>query len=109
MPDCVVRPLHPSSLDVFVEVPQNGTHKSRGGVHWAAGMIVAKLLSDKWAIKRSRVHKVTPREWRGLLFGDEKTSKEKCVEWGRQYADCASDDEAEAICIGEYGVMVTRA
>lgn len=54
---------------VVIEVPQNGTHDSRGGVHFAAGMAVGALVSKFERIKRRMLLKVKPSEWRRAIFG----------------------------------------
>ena len=100
---------------VFVEVPQNGTHKSRGGVQWAAGMIVGTLLAEGVPFLRAHVSKTEPREWRVVLdefdepeleAGDDKElACNIASRLGYQYS---SVDEAEAIMIGLYGCRVQQ-
>jgi hypothetical protein len=89
---------------VFVEVPQNGTHKSRGGVHFAAGLIVGQSALE---IRRQDVIKVTPREWRtGLGLEDRGMGKGYFVAQAQAHFPSAvfdSDDEAEACLIALYG------
>lgn len=92
---------------VFVEVPQNGTHKSRGGVHWAAGMIVGRLLPSL-GFGRRNVRKLTPNEWRRTFFGRVPAdSKASCVAFFRELVgeDPGCDDEAEALAIAVAGVL----
>ena len=100
---------------VFVEVPQNGTHKSREGVAWAGGMIVGTLLAEGVPFLRAHVSKTEPREWRVVLdefdepeleAGDDKElACNIASRLGYQYS---SVDEAEAIMIGLYGCRVQQ-
>jgi len=113
----------PDDVRIFVEVPQNGTHKSRGGVHWAAGMVVARL-QDTLQVRREKVHKVTPTRWRSPLVGPAARVSQTVIGRGRRGSvpkaevlaladDVAggwglsfdSEDEAEAVLIGLYGCL----
>lgn len=91
---------------LYVEVPQNGTHASRGGVHWAAGMLVAPLV-DLLGVPRSRVVKVTPSVWRrGLGLPTRGQDKQRWIDAARAVpgaGQIASHDEAEAVLIGRFG------
>lgn len=92
-------------VKVFVEVPQNGTHSSRGGVHFAAGMLVGDLANEL-DIRRSDVTKVMPREWRALVLEDPRASKEDCVKRAKLYGGpYKSEDEAESVLIGAHGCI----
>ena len=100
---------HEGPVNVYVEVPQNGTHKSRGGVHWAAGMVMGHL-AERFFIPRSRVRKITPSTWREKVLGDAKATKQDAVKAAETYLPPArrkglTHDEAEAILIGAYGVL----
>lgn len=88
---------------IYVEVPQNGTHASRGGVHFAAGMVVGRLC-----VRRRNVIRVTPSEWRKCL-GLATRGKDKDYYVAACHdlvpgTDAVTDhNEAEAILIGLYG------
>lgn len=104
-PECLLEVLahaEGTKIAVFVEVPQNGTHDSRGGVHWAAGMVVASLPVR---IKRHWVTKVKPLQWRRGSGLPVDLSKERSVELAESLSGRKVDshDEAEAILIGAYG------
>ena len=96
---------------VYCEVPQNGTHTSRGGVHWAGGMLLSSLNHKLTKpVPRGNVRKVTPSRWRGwaglpVRGTDEETMKEISMERVRTQFGItpATDDEAEAILIGYWG------
>lgn len=92
----------------YVEVPQNGTHKSRGGVHWAAGMIVGRLL-PAMGLRRGDVTKVTPSRWRRAVFRKTPDDyKAEAVALCRLLGlEPRSVDEAEAVCIGLAGVLLS--
>lgn len=94
---------------LYVEVPQSGTHDSRGGVHFAAGMVVG-LLASYGAVTRSRVTKVTPNQWRrGLDLLTKGVGKPYYVLEARKVpgAERVEDhNEAEAILIGKYACLM---
>lgn len=91
----------------FVEVSAHGTHRTREGIQWAGGMVVAHLMGSGLGIVRDRVVKVKPKVWRhglGLTTGEPK---EYYVSEARAYAPEVEDDnEAEAILIGCYGCLM---
>ena len=100
----------PRRLRVYVEVPQNGTHKSRGGVHFAAGMLVDWLLRSGAApgLKRRWVRKVEPRKWwatHGIDPKSEVSTKDQALKKVSWLAEVESDDEADAILIGIHGCV----
>lgn len=96
-------PLPMDTAKVYVEVPQNGTHKSRGGVHWAAGMVVRNMMGP-FNIRRLNVKKIYPRTWRAYLDLPLTGPKQVYIDAAREYApDVEDDNEAEAILIGLYG------
>ena len=95
---------------VYCEVPSNGTHKSRGGVNWAGGMVIAQLLA-RGNLSRRRVRKIEPRDWRKPMLGRTSEKEEgalkraaiaKATEMG---ARPENDDEAEAFLIGAHAVL----
>lgn len=95
---------------MFVEVPQNGTHQSRGGVHWAGGMVamwVGGTIAAGDRLLRSHVRKVTPDTWRKPLGIDPKAdTKEQAMQMVELMGlEVESHDEAEAILIGMYGCL----
>lgn len=103
--------------EVWYECPQNGTHKSRGGVQFGAGLLTG-MLQSFWAlhggIRRGKAHGVFPGphkragSWRGYVLGDRKPP-EDWKKWAiREVRERfgvvpRSDDEAEAILIAWYG------
>lgn len=91
----------------YVEVPQNGTHKSRGGVHWAGGMLIGSLRRVV-PLPRRNVKKVTPSRWRRLVFRNRPDdwklgALDVCAAMG---LEVDSEDEAEAVLIGLAGVIM---
>ena len=118
---------------MYVEVPQHGTHTSRGGVHWAGGMVTAELLglcTDYEGVFTALqvgppskpgkyTKKITPDTWRrGWLhsvFSAPSTflagvvkgwTKDDALMYARRYKpEVESHDEAEAILIGAYGCI----
>lgn len=96
----------PASFRAVVEVPQHGTHQSRGGVHFGAGMVVADLVT-LYGLKRNQVKRVKPSQWRKAIFGKaEGTSDEwkeravrKAIEMYEDYG-LTDHNEAEAILLG---------
>ncbi len=98
-------PQPSASLRCYVEVPQNGTHTSRGGVHWAAGMVVSQILETR-ELARKDLRKVKPSIWRKGLGFSVCLSKKRAVEEARRYHPAVVDhNEAEAILIAAYGVL----
>ena len=80
---------------IYVEVPQNGTHASRGGVHWAGGMLVAQLLDVIPELLRRHVKKITPNTWRkGLGLATKKAGKDYYVAAAEKRAGHAFETEA---------------
>lgn len=104
--DYLTAPVHRKRVKVFYEVPQNGTHSSRGGVQFGAGMYV-QALRNRLSIARSAKTGIYPRTWRAYHVARKKPADWK--RWAirtckRKYqAKPASDDEAEAILIAAYG------
>ncbi|NIV38886.1 MAG: hypothetical protein GWN58_58560 [Anaerolineae bacterium] len=94
------------SAVVYCEIPQNGTHASRGGVHWAGGMLLM-LLRLSFDIRRRDVRLVKPDLWRRHYGKLRKGTSWKA--WSKRTAsrlfaaEAESDDEAEAILIGAFG------
>src|SRR5262249_34902599 len=86
------------AVDVcIIEVPQNGTHVSRGGVMFAAG-----VLYGRWVEPGTRILFVRPDEWRRALFGTVKDEdwKKKVMDFVmRSGYSISSHDEADAIAI----------
>ena len=98
-------PRFDGDVRVYVEVPQNGTHKSRGGVHFAAGLILSSLGS-RIRILRRHVTKVIPATWRKGVGRDITLTKEEAVTYALRFrGEITSHDEAEAILIGMYGTI----
>ena len=91
------------NIRVCAEVPQNGTHDSRGGVQRALGMLLGQL-GTALPFRRRDLVRVRPREWREGELGDAKATKAECVARAARYGGpYASEDEAEAVCIGAHG------
>lgn len=97
---------------VCVEVPQNGTHASRGGVRLAEGMILSRLhtaLLHCGGLRRADVVRVEPREWRatdGPRPGDREAWKSWALRQANVYVPSRElfvADEAEAVLIGLFG------
>ena len=102
-PDLLEWPEGVDEADVYVEVPQHGGHQSRGGVHWAAGMLVAQLCAQI-RIRRGRVKKVRPDDWRMGALGTKDVTKKDAERAAKCYRKpINSHDEAEAVLIGMYG------
>lgn len=102
--------LEPKNDNVcWIEVPQNGTHESRAGVMFAAGVLYALNAYG------SRIQFVTPSVWREAIYGDRDPEDPKqlafdfCEKMGHVVE---SHDEAESVailCAGEkLGVRKTR-
>lgn len=93
---------------VYVEVPQNGTHNSRGGVHWAGG-ILARTLCVK---EPNHLRKVQPRAWRTVWesfpFAEGLDEKEKGKAFALHFLPLlpkdAPSDLYDAACIALYGL-----
>lgn len=98
---------------VYCEVPQNGTHTSRGGVNWAGGMLLSTLSHNLGLnVSRRNIRKVKPSQWRkwsGLptKHVDEDGLKTLAIEAVKERfdAEVESDDEAEAILIAAIGYV----
>jgi hypothetical protein len=99
---------------VYCEVPANGTHASRGGVHFAGGMLLAMLNHQLGeTVPRGNIRKVKPSAWRGWASFPKKPTdevpdlKEHAIRTVREKfgAEVESDDEAEAILIGWIGAV----
>lgn len=96
---------------VYIEVPQNGTHASRGGVHFAAGMALRSLCPYQGNPRRSDVRRVTPTEWRkGLGLATRGVDKQYYVNAANDRLGRAPSivdhNEAEACLIGLYAVSI---
>lgn len=88
-------------LACALEVPQNGTHASRGGVTFAGGVMVAPLIAA--GLERKNLRKVQPRQWRKRVFGTLRPRDWKAAAvglCGLMGCPAESHDEAEAILIG---------
>lgn len=101
------------ALTVYVEIPQHGTHSTRGGIHWSGGMAVSILGPFDY----SQVKKVLPNTWRSKVFGSRfspRINRETWKRWGPMKCkelfgiDPANDDEAEAVLLAYYGHLVKR-
>ena len=93
-----------------IEVPQNGTHRSRGGVMFAAGRLYQSLCQKYGSFPY--VQFVTPSEWRVLVYGEEPPegkAKEFALRKAKELGvDVASHDEAEAVLIGSVVGLLDR-
>lgn len=98
-------------IRLWVEVPQNGTHQSRGGVHWAAGMMEAHLSWTWKPIKKKDVRKVFPRQWRAAFPPPRQgeSYKEYAIRYVYQTyeEECDTHDRAEAVMIAKYGSQLS--
>ena len=93
---------------VWIEVPQNGTHKSRGGVQRAGGMAVEKIRGISW-FHRTKLRTVPPDAWRKNVLGclpPEGEAKKSALRWAGGVKPVTCHDEAEAICIGAHGCLL---
>lgn len=90
---------------VYLEIPQNGTHASRGGVREAGGMAIANLN-----VRRPDVRRVTPNKWRaGLGLLTKGAGKPYYVLEARKVPgaeEVEDHNEAEAILIGKYACLM---
>lgn len=90
----------------YVEVPQNGTYASRGGVHWAAGMAV--VLAG--AVVRKNIRKIKPGDWwplAGITSKSDDTkalAKKFALRYLPRLPDDLPDDLYDAACIALYGL-----
>lgn len=95
-----------ADVPLFIcEIPQNGTHRSRGGVMFGAGLIFGLLL-EQWDIRRRDIEYVTPAVWRKAVLGRSNADKGAAVRRAKRLLDGrspADHNEAEAICIAVYG------
>ena len=96
-----------SRVQVFVEQPQHGAHKSRGGVERSGGMVLRALPK----FPREKLTLVTPSQWRDpikLFHPEYDETKEGAIKLVRKIweREVQSHDEAEAMLIALYGWMV---
>lgn len=101
----------PGPFEVTLEVPQNGTHASRGGVQRAGGLLVGRLISaTEGRIRRSSLFPTTPSAWRKALGLPTKgAGKDVYVAAARERFGVSfrSHDEAEA-CLIAYARLLRR-
>lgn len=98
---------------VFCETPSFGPLTTKNGISFVGGMIVEALRGVGWNITQRRTHKIPPSKWRKVL-GRGSIPKEVWVDLGgilaqhftKKYVE--SDDEAEANCIGIYGLVSSK-
>lgn len=98
-------------MALWVEMPylSNGPHKNQTTTIAMAEVVGMVRSAGRWA----QVSLVGQSTWKAQLIGSGRASKENVDFWlsvahRDLHAQCDSQDEVDAMCIGIYGLMLDR-